>query len=353
MYAKLNKAFARAIHPRVQANEAWSWRMSSPGLLTYAIQTHGWGFIPNQVLPPLLANTRSVKFNPLMGVAFNSHASVGAILYTSYLQILGALHKPSSESAKRVCPPPPPNSTFTAGFTAGAIQSVIAAPLDALSVRFRPTDILDGRYKNMWHYAFLKTKDIGIRGVFAGWSLSCIKDSIGYGLFFATFEYVKAQSYLAFITQYYGSRNWQDLQQEDRTRVIRPYYAIEPAFLLLAGVAASIAQQIIQHPIGLMQDVYHRSLASFDRQTRIAKSSKDSFWLYYMTYRRTFEQCRARATQSGGWKRWLYKGFFWNTIKQVPSTSAGLVIFELVRRRYGNDADAVRIRREGYDIILV
>ncbi|KAL8853339.1 MAG: hypothetical protein Q9221_001815 [Calogaya cf. arnoldii] len=126
------RAFARAINPRVQAKEAWSWRMSSAGLLTHAVRTHGWSFIPNQILPPLLANV-----------------GVGAILYTSYLQTLGRLHKPSPESVKRVYPPPPPTTTFAAGCAAGAIQSVVAAPLDALSVRFKPKEILDGRYKSM------------------------------------------------------------------------------------------------------------------------------------------------------------------------------------------------------------
>ena len=41
-----------------------------------------------------------------------------------------------------------------------------------------------------------------------------------------------------------------------------------------------------------------------------------------------------------------------NTIRQVPSTSAGLVMFELVRRRYSNEAEAVRIENDGYGILL-
>ena len=50
------KAYARAINPRIQAGGAWSWHTSTPGLLAHAIREHGWGFIPNQVMPPLLAN---------------------------------------------------------------------------------------------------------------------------------------------------------------------------------------------------------------------------------------------------------------------------------------------------------
>jgi len=68
--AERSQGYARAINPRVQAHEAWSWRMTSPAILAHAIRTQGWGFIPNQVLPPLLANTL-----------------VGAILYTSYLNM--------------------------------------------------------------------------------------------------------------------------------------------------------------------------------------------------------------------------------------------------------------------------
>lgn len=49
--------YARAINPHVQATAGWSWRMTTPALLAHAIRTEGWKFIPNQVLPPLLANT--------------------------------------------------------------------------------------------------------------------------------------------------------------------------------------------------------------------------------------------------------------------------------------------------------
>lgn len=49
--------YARAINPHIQAQAGWTWRMTTPALLAHAIKTEGWSFIPNQVLPPLLANT--------------------------------------------------------------------------------------------------------------------------------------------------------------------------------------------------------------------------------------------------------------------------------------------------------
>lgn len=104
-----------------------------------------------------------------------ANATVGAILYTSYLQVLGSLHEGSGQHTKRVYPPPEPIHTFSAGFTAGAIQSLAAAPLDALTVRFKVSEMLDGRYKTISSYSAQKLKEIGLRGVLAGYTLSFLK----------------------------------------------------------------------------------------------------------------------------------------------------------------------------------
>lgn len=285
-------------------------------------------------------------------------SSVGAVLYTSYLQILGSFYPPSSQPLKRIYPPPPIHSTCAAGFTAGAIQAFVAAPIDALQARFQISDVLDGKYKNVWVYGRRKLAEIGVRGVFAGWELSLVKDSMGYAAFFATFEYLKAQSYYAFVTQYYGSLSHYShlVRQADSdvngTALIRPHYAIEPAFLMLAGVSASVAQQAIYHPLTLVQTVHHNSLSKIDRQAGSGHTLSQTLRNYYSTYETTYHRCSDCVKRFGGWRRWLYRGFLPNTVKQVPSTSAGLVIFELVRRRYGSQAEAVRIEKDGYDILL-
>ncbi|KAI2852572.1 hypothetical protein CBS11232_5616 [Aspergillus niger] len=225
-------AFARAVNPHI-AKSGWSLHTTTPGLLVHAVRTYGWRFIPNQVMPPLLAN-----------------AGIGAVLYTSYLQVLGALYEPASQGIKRVYPPAPPSSTFAAGLIAGTIQSIVAAPLDALQVRLRASDLLEGPYKSMWHYGRHKLNQIGVRGIFAGWGLSFTRDAFGYAVFFSFFEFVKSQAYYSFLTWYYGSRRThyveqsQHIQSSDRgVPLIRPHYALEPCFLMAAGVAASIAQQ--------------------------------------------------------------------------------------------------------------
>ncbi|CAI7611263.1 unnamed protein product [Penicillium viridicatum] len=315
-------AFARAVNPRV-AEGKWSLHTTTPGLLLHAVRTYGWRFIPNQVLPPLMAN-----------------AGVGAVLYTSYLQVLGALHEPVSQGVKRVWPPAPPSATFAAGFTAGTIQSIVAAPLDALQVRFQTSDMLEGQYRSMWHYGHHKLKQIGLRGVFAGWTLSFMRDSLGYAVFFSSFEYIKSQSYYSFVTWYYGSLQvdhvgmFSSSESSDRgVPLIKPHYALEPCFLMMAGVVASIAQQTIQHPLSRIQDLHLGRLEYLDHQASLVPSRQKMIRLYYHAYQETFKRCKRKAARTGGWPSWLFRGFIGSSLRQVPSTSAGLIIFELVRRR--------------------
>ncbi|KAK4540612.1 hypothetical protein LTR36_009042 [Oleoguttula mirabilis] len=341
--------YARAINPRVQAGEPWSWRMSSPALLASAVHRYGWSFLPNQVLPPLLANT-----------------VIGAVLYTSYLQTLALLHEPSGRATKRVDPLPPPSSTFAAGFVAGSVQSLVAAPLDALQDRFQAKHMTSGRYDNMWQFAYRKTREIGVRGIFAGWSLSFLRDSCGNAAFFATFEYVKGQAFYSFVSNVYGHYGKltgfqkEVLNAQKGTAgnpVIRPHYLLEPAFLAFAGVAASIVQAVIQHPISRVQELHYRRLAWIDSHPHQARESgatrPRAMGLYASAYRKTFKEVYVLARREGGLRRWLYRHFLMRTLTQVPSTSAGLIAFEVIRRKYGNEQDTVHIEKDGYSIELV
>lgn len=399
-----------------QRARALASQRTTPGILAHAVRRHGWRVLPDQVLPPLLAN-----------------ATVGAVLYTAYLQLLGRLHPDSARATRRAYPPPAPGATFTAGLLAGALQSVVAAPLDAIQARFEggggagivtmnQTGVNDPKGKqqqrppSMWSFSYAKLREIGARGIFAGWGLSLAKDSLGSAVFFSSFEYVKAQSFYAFVAWYYGDLSEdvvnilsrlrpttaassssssstarageQDLElgycgndsyyqrsdnnnnNNNKTKTIRPHYAIEPAFLMLAGVGASVAQQVVLHPLTHLQVEHWARLEGLDAQARRFRQHqqqhpKEARWgmvrAYYRAYRETWAQCRAQAAAAAGggqvpnanvMQRWLYRGFWWGTLRQVPSTSAGLVIFELVRRKYGLGGESVRINKDGYDILL-
>lgn len=286
--------------------------------------------------------------------------SIGAVLYTAYLHSLSSLHEPSSYQTKRVFPPPPPSVTLGAGLIAGGIQSVVAAPFDALQTRFRTADLLDGKHKTMWHYAGHKLRSIGMQGIFAGWTLSFFKDAFGAAVFFGTFETIKSQAYLEYVTRYYGSRTKDTLleksipylDENDSRPVIRPHYMLEPMFLLLAGVSASVTSQLIQHPLTEIQDVHYRRLEALDFQAHQEKMPSQIMRRYYHAYEQTFAQCKILAKRAGGWRKYLYRDFFMSTIKQVPSTSAGLIVFEVVRRKYSFENEEVMINHEDARILL-
>lgn len=378
-------AYARNLQQQnaARANDAISRRLSwlrstTPGVIASAIRYYGWKVIPEQILPPLIANV-----------------SVGAVLYTSYLQILGQLHEESATSAKRVYPPPSPGETFTAGLLAGSIQSIVAAPLDAIQVRYERYDPhLDngkagGHPQSMWSFGRTKLHEIGARGIFAGYLLSLVKDAFGSAVFFSTFEYVKAQGYYNFIRWYYGSLNNDVVDDLARKRphqtrhepanadlalasveasrpnkTIKPHYAIEPGFLFLAGLSASMAQSVVIYPLHHLQVEHWEHLEALDQQaTKLRhhpRTPGDKKWAmlrnYYKAYQMTWQDCKDIAARESNGKvgRWLYRGFWWNTIRQLPSTSAGLIIFELVRRKYGLASDEVRItsRAGQYDILV-
>ncbi|CAK7218534.1 hypothetical protein SEUCBS140593_003579 [Sporothrix eucalyptigena] len=450
---------ASSAHTTTQQRlKAWA-RGTTPGILTLAVKRHGWSVVPDQVLPPLMAN---------IGVA--------AVLYTSYLHILGRLHPESAQARRRVYPPPAPLETFTAGFLAGSIQSLVAAPLDAIQARYDHRAVANsngnGSPQSMWAFSAAKLREIGLRGIFAGWGLSFVKDSFGNGVFFSVFEYVKAQSYYHFVAYYYGAldgsmilaqqqrqeaaeqrkqqrqqwvqsqvenleariedtkrhhhlyhskadhlaqaqgkppqqqsgpvqfipQSWAEARAREREEqennmptVIRPHYALEPAFLLLAGVSASFAQQVLLHPLTHFQVVHWDMLEDLDaavkadREKAAARAAASKlatagggnstesgngksgggfrrfFKLpqfhfmrtYYHAYLTTMNKCDEMAALEGRSRiSWLYRGFWWNAIRQVPSTSAGLIIFELLRRKYGMAGEEIRISQDGYDILL-
>lgn len=338
-------------------------RSTTPGVLTSAIRQQGWGIVPHQIVPPLIANI-----------------GVGAVLYTSYLQILGHLHEESGQARKRVYPPPHPQHTFAAGLMAGALQSVLAAPLDALQARYDHRDLMpndgSGKPRSMWTFGSEKLREIGLRGIFAGWGLSLAKDSLGSAVFFSTFEYVKAQGYYRFVTWYYGGlaedivdglaakRPTPRQREQDGYAIIRPHYTIEPMFLLLAGISASFMQQVLLHPLTHFQVKHWDHLEDLDAKAEKLRASRAASpdkpmkrWrmlrAYYHAYQETLAGCTAEAKTEGlTLTRWLYRGFWWNAIRQVPSTSAGLIIFELIRRKYGFGQEEVRITKDGYDILL-
>lgn len=203
----------------------------------------------------------------------------------------------------------------------------------------------------MWSFSAEKLREIGLRGVFAGWGLSFLKDSLGSAVFFSTFEYVKAQAYYRYITWYYGGlqpdavdalaqkrpSNLPDspgdsTKDSKRPVIIRPHYAIEPIFLLLAGITASFTQQLLLHPLTHIQVMHWDHLEDLDAKAAKMRNSAAANpdkprrrWrmlrAYYHAYQETWAQCATEAASEGrGLTRWLYRGFWWNTSESLTPT---------------------------------
>ncbi|UZO00050.1 uncharacterized protein OCT59_001304 [Rhizophagus irregularis] len=78
-----------------------------------------------------------------------------------------------------------------------AAQSLVAAPLDSLKVRFEVNDLLEGKHKSMFVFAKTTWKELGVASIYRGIGLTLVKDSLSCGLFFGIFEFVKQQCYNA------------------------------------------------------------------------------------------------------------------------------------------------------------
>ncbi|ORX62409.1 mitochondrial carrier [Hesseltinella vesiculosa] len=340
---------ARALMPVDENSKRFSFRYTSIGMITHAVKTHGWSFLPKHVFPPLFANTM-----------------IGTVLYTTYIATLPMFHAPSAYQLHRPFPPPPYSSVFLAGCLAGAAQSIVAAPLDSLKVRFEVNDLLEGKHQSLYQFAKTTLKELGIASAYRGFTLTLLRDSLACGLFFATFEWVKQQGYYYFLDEMYGlhvvsSKTLHDLElawkedpptQDNQTitcdNIDRPPLLLEPMFVILAGAFAAVvwteegvwhgdlpfffffqtpkAYQLIDHPFSKIHSIFYieEGQSEFTHKKREPVNE---------LYRRTWEQCKLQVRLNGGsWMRFLYQEFGSTVLKVVPATSVGFLVFELVKR---------------------
>ncbi|CAG8449046.1 7274_t:CDS:2 [Diversispora eburnea] len=283
---------ARAIMPPPSANAGkLFFQNTSLGIISNAVKHHGFSFIHRHVLPPLLANS-----------------VIGAVLFTVYISVLSKFHDTSSfESSYRFNSPPSFSTVFFSGAIAGAAQSLVAAPLDSLKVRFEVNDLLEGKHKNMYYYAKTTWKELGLSSIYRGIGLTL--DSLSCGLFFGVFEFIKQKSYNYVFDEIYKSNKSISNQKNS-------YFSnFEPAFILAAGGLAAISYHSIDYPLDKVRNVFLIEEAQAEYQHE--QKSK--------LYKITWEQCKLRAKRTG-WIRFLYGDFGATVIRAVPATSIGFLV---------------------------
>ncbi|CAG8525326.1 16725_t:CDS:2 [Acaulospora morrowiae] len=279
---------ARAIMPPPSESRTKNlFHKTSLGIISNAVKHHGFSFIPRHILPPLVANS-----------------VIGAVLFTFYISILSKINGTSSFDTQNHIPPPFP-VVFFSGAIAGAAQSLVAAPLDSLKVRFEVNDLLEGKHKNMYDYAKTTLKELGLASIYRGVGLTLIKDSLSCGLFFGMFEFVKQQS----------SGHDQHIKRIDS-------HLVDPAFVLAAGGIAAVSYHLVDYPLDRVRNVFLIEEAQSEYQHE--KKPK--------LYKVTWEQCKMRARRIG-WFKFLYGDFGAAVLRAVPATSVGFLVFELMKRK--------------------
>ncbi|CAO3567622.1 unnamed protein product [Mortierella alpina] len=347
-------------------------RATSIGMLAHAIRTQGAGFVYRQVLPPLIMNS-----------------FIGSVLYTTYIFTLPIFHPAFTYQKSRTFPPPPFPAVFMAGALAGAAQSLVAAPMDSLKVKFQVQDLAHGgKHKSMASFAITTLKELGLKTVYRGYALTLVKDSLACGLFFGVFEWVKQQGYYYFIDELYGIREDMELLKAMATSnhdtltppthdssstplppspsssapattptaattttcsprsdpSTRPYFLLEPVFVLLAGAAAAVAYQAVDYPLEQIKTIFYakeaelqaeklRSTPDPHTQRLNSSSMRTGPSISSQLYRLTRLECEAQARQSGGWRRFLFSNFGSTAIRAVPAASVGFLVFEVMKRK--------------------
>lgn len=313
---------------------------SGLALLTRVLREKGWKFIPDHILPPLLANL-----------------ATGVILYATYLTTLDAFdkrrHQGEQKPANGVYSP---FDTWRAGLIAGAVQSFVAAPLDAIYSRLTLSDRFEGKHTGYWEYVAHKLKQIGVVGVFAGFGFSLVKESLGFAFYFSTFELVKTRGYnmtYNMIERYrkvkrsvkktlgFASTEALDpqllmLEERRLTRILRSTY------ILLAGASAAVSLLAVQYPLSKVQQIHFGRLELIDELNAVSHHNKNSFLgrFYPHSYIDTYIRVKGIKEKSGlSWIRLAYKGFATNALTMIPATSIGLLVFEIMRTKLTDELE--------------
>ncbi|KAI5967845.1 hypothetical protein KGF57_000273 [Candida theae] len=307
---------------------------SSIGMLVSVLRKEGWKFIPDQVMPPLIANS-----------------ATGVILYATYLNTLDRLTSKRGNHHNTEYNWYSPIDTWRAGFVAGAVQSLAAAPVDAIYTRSSVSEMIEGSHENLWKFGINKLKQIGLVGVFAGYSFSLIKESFGFACYFSTFETIKTQGYTITyrIFKFFRDQedmikrklqslfNWDELKVDEKMQRLERYRSeriLKTSFILIAGASAAFALLAVQYPLTKIQKIHLSRLEALDIYSESTRKHKPFVKLYYNSYIDTFNQVlRMKHKAKVTWFKAAYSGFFRNAVTTIPATSVALLVFEITRTR--------------------
>ena len=334
---------------------------SSLGILTKALNKYGWKVFPDRILPPLLVNS-----------------ATGVVLYSTYLNCLTyfASNKFPTDNVPEIKYLHNHWIVFKSGLIAGFTQAIVSTPIDAIYTRSTTAEIFESlqKFNNLWSFGLNKLKEIGVIGCYSGFTLSMIKESLGFAIYFASFEFIKGQVSKYFI---YTLENYRCLKynvnklicnnfsssDEDNIAIKLTFISakeekwIPRAFIFVGGVSAAFLLQVVQYPFNKVQKVHFTRLEAFDiynkstlHQASLSKglqrnssnfkikySYSNHFRIYLHSYIDTFYHIKFIHQNINGLVKWLYRGFTRRTLATIPGTTAGLLLLDYMRSSLEND----------------
>lgn len=297
------------INTPIQNQKKKFYHKSSLYILKQALHRYGWKIIPQIIVPPIFVNSLS-----------------GIVLYSTYIYSLP--EKPHKDISWR--------EYFTTGSIAGLAQAIVTTPIDAIYVRSHTHDLLDHehfngkptRVTNLWVYGWNKWKQLGVIGCYGGFNLTLLKETLGFGCYFSIFEMLRLN-----LLHKYDLDNQSNRKKKVSTSVIT----------LVSGVTAAFTLQCIQYPISNLQRIHYQRLEILDLLTLPESSANNSYrqlltlsHVYWHSYINTIKYVYKKYGSASQWDMltWSYKGFIRNTLAIIPSTTAGLMVLDYMRRKF-------------------
>ncbi|KAH7081725.1 mitochondrial carrier domain-containing protein [Paraphoma chrysanthemicola] len=151
---------------------------------------------------------------PILG-----YGALNALLFVTYNRTLALLHDPTSPTSY--------SKIWLAGATGGLASFVVSAPTELIKCR---AQVSTERNISSWSI----TKDVwrneGIRGLYYGGGITSIRDAVGYGFYFWSYEWMK--------------QNWTSSDDSDRDTAMK---------VLLCGGLAGIVTWASIFPLDVIK----------------------------------------------------------------------------------------------------
>lgn len=299
---------------------------SSLYILKQALHRYGWKIIPRTVVPPIFVNSLT-----------------GMVLYSTYIHAIP--NKPAQDITWF--------EYFKSGCIAGLTQAIVTTPIDAVYVRSHTSAILshdhisgtNNKITNLWIYGWDKWKQLGIIGCYAGFNLTALKEMIGFGCYFSIFEMMKLKLSRDFNYKWGDNYNYNNNININKIEQMKNKKWRQSFITFVSGITAAFTLQCIQFPISKVQKLHYQRLEILDLLTlpqTIRPSTTNPYrqllsvsHIYWHSYVHTLKYIKRKHCSTGILEliSWLYRGFVKNTVAIIPSTTAGLMVLDYMRRK--------------------